>query len=152
MTPHSSPIRARYVVSFVDPASDWYSASVPVIIYVISYNIGLHYNGTRLYCVYHVGPGFNKTELQITSVLNRAWCIWICLLAQSTKFDIFQNISYRIKKKNPLAQLTVLPGMGCWAMRYIMPCSKSSRGYWSSRVVSVLTHWDQRDPVVILHV
>ena len=34
---------------FVGPASDWHSVSVPVIIYVISYNIGLRYNGTRLY-------------------------------------------------------------------------------------------------------
>ena len=36
-TPHNSPARARYGVSNVDPASGWwYSASVPVIIYVIS--------------------------------------------------------------------------------------------------------------------
>ena len=39
-TYHSSPV--RYGLSFVDPASDWYSASVPVI-------IGLRYNGTLLY-------------------------------------------------------------------------------------------------------
>ena len=39
----------RYGVPFVDPASDWYSASVPVIIYVIFYNIGAHYKGTRMY-------------------------------------------------------------------------------------------------------
>ena len=44
-TPPSSPVRARYGVSFVDPASDWYSASVPVIIHVISYNTGSRYNG-----------------------------------------------------------------------------------------------------------
>ena len=36
-------------MSFVDPVSDWYSASVPVFIYVISYNIGPRYNGTQLY-------------------------------------------------------------------------------------------------------
>ena len=30
-TPHSSPVRARYGVVFVDPACDWYSASVPAI-------------------------------------------------------------------------------------------------------------------------
>ena len=48
-TTHSSPIRPRYGVSFVDPASDWYFASLPVIIYVISYNIGPCHNGTRLY-------------------------------------------------------------------------------------------------------
>ena len=39
-TPKSSPVRARYGLSYVDPASDWYSASVSVIISVISYNIG----------------------------------------------------------------------------------------------------------------
>ena len=48
-TPHSSPVRARYGVYFVNAASDWYSASVPVIIYVISYDSGARYNGTRLH-------------------------------------------------------------------------------------------------------
>ena len=46
---HSSPTRARYRVSFVDPAYYRYYASVPVIIHVISCNIVLRYNGTRLY-------------------------------------------------------------------------------------------------------
>ena len=36
-------------MSFVHPAFDWYSVSVPVIIYVISYDIGPRYNGTRMY-------------------------------------------------------------------------------------------------------
>ena len=35
-------------VRVVDPASDWYSTSVPVIIDTISYYIGLRYNGTQL--------------------------------------------------------------------------------------------------------
>ena len=48
----SLPFRVRYGVSFVDPASDWHSASVPVIIYVISYNIGQRYYGTPLYIQY----------------------------------------------------------------------------------------------------
>ena len=52
-TPHGSPVRARYGVSFVDLASDWYSASVPVIIYVIPCNIRLCYNGSWLYLVHH---------------------------------------------------------------------------------------------------
>ena len=51
-TLHSSPVRASYGVHFVDPASDWYSASVHVIIYVTSYNIGPRYGGTRLYIQY----------------------------------------------------------------------------------------------------
>ena len=38
-----------YGLSSVDPASDWYSASVPAIIYAISYNIEPRYDGTRLY-------------------------------------------------------------------------------------------------------
>ena len=46
-----SPIRTSYGVSFVDQASDWYSASVSVIIYVVSYNIGLHYKSTWLYFI-----------------------------------------------------------------------------------------------------
>ena len=35
-----------YGVSFVDPASYWYSVSAHVIIYVISYITGPRYNGT----------------------------------------------------------------------------------------------------------
>ena len=47
--PHNSHFREWYGVSFVDPAfNDWYSVWVSVMIYVISYNIGPHYNGTRV--------------------------------------------------------------------------------------------------------
>ena len=52
-TAHSSPVMARYVVSFVDPASDWYSASLLVIKYLMSYDIGPRYNATRLYLVFN---------------------------------------------------------------------------------------------------
>ena len=38
---------------FVDPASDWYSASISIIAYAISYDIGLRYNGTLLYYYYY---------------------------------------------------------------------------------------------------
>ena len=48
-TPHSSPVRSRYRVSFVGPAPDRYSARVPTIMYAISYYIGSCYNGTQLY-------------------------------------------------------------------------------------------------------
>ena len=47
-TPDSSPVRVKYWVSFVDPVSDWCSASVPLIIYLASYNIAPGYNGTQL--------------------------------------------------------------------------------------------------------
>ena len=39
------------VFCFVDPASDWYSAIVTLVIHVISYTIGPRYNGTQLYVV-----------------------------------------------------------------------------------------------------
>ena len=47
-TPHSSPVRASYGVSFVETESDRYSTSIPATINAISYNIGPRYNGTRL--------------------------------------------------------------------------------------------------------
>ena len=39
-------------VSFVGPPIDWYSASVPAIIYVVSYHIGPCYTSTWLYMFY----------------------------------------------------------------------------------------------------
>ena len=37
---YSSPLRMRYGLYFVDPAYDWYTASVSVIIHALSYSIG----------------------------------------------------------------------------------------------------------------
>ena len=45
-----------YGVSLVEPASDWYSAPVPVIMYAIFYNIGPRYNGTRLQVFLPINP------------------------------------------------------------------------------------------------
>ena len=47
--PHSSPVRARYGVSFVGSDSNWYPASVPAVVCETSCYIGPRYNGTRLY-------------------------------------------------------------------------------------------------------
>ena len=58
--------RASYGMSFVDLASDWYSASVPVIIFVISYNIGPCYKGTD--CICNISTIWD-------SVITRADCI-----------------------------------------------------------------------------
>ena len=38
----------RYGVFFVDPACDWSFAPVPIIIHVISYNVGPRYHGTQI--------------------------------------------------------------------------------------------------------
>ena len=53
-------------MSFVDPASVWYSASVFVIIHVIFNNIGPRYNGTRLYYA-------NFLEQQGADKFSRIW-------------------------------------------------------------------------------
>ena len=46
---HSSPVRARYGVSLVDSASDWYFTPDSAEMYAISCYIGSRFNGTRLY-------------------------------------------------------------------------------------------------------
>ena len=46
---HSSPVRARYGVSFVGSAADWYSASISPVICTISCYIRPRYIGTRPY-------------------------------------------------------------------------------------------------------
>ena len=70
-TPNSLPLRARYWVSYVGPVFDWYSASVPTIIYGISYYTGPHYNATWLYITFH------KLVINVTdnSSRNTTYCI-----------------------------------------------------------------------------
>ena len=61
---------------FVGPASDWHSVSVPVIIYVISYNIGLRYNSIRLYKEVQFYPplkGQLKLSASSMSFLDEKW-------------------------------------------------------------------------------
>ena len=65
-TPLSSPVRVRYGVSFVDPASDWYSASVAVIIFVTSYNITSRY--MALDCISGIDFHFSRYSLS-----NQIW-------------------------------------------------------------------------------
>ena len=48
-TPYSSPVRARYEVSFVGLHSDLHPDSLTAMMYAISCHIGLRYNDTRLY-------------------------------------------------------------------------------------------------------
>ena len=79
---HSSPVRARYEVSFVDAASDWYSTTFPIIIYVISYNIRLHYNGTQLYYFLWVQKFKIKHKRQTNNVwiskeIDKSFANWV---------------------------------------------------------------------------
>ena len=56
-TPHRSPWRATYGMSFVVSGSDWHSAWVLAMMFAISRYIGLRYNGTRLYIQRRPRPG-----------------------------------------------------------------------------------------------
>ena len=81
MTPHSSPIRVSYGVSYVDPAPDWYFASGPVIICVITYNIGPRYHTTWLYysidswciTVEYITGHWTQCEMKKAKTLFRLW-------------------------------------------------------------------------------
>ena len=66
---HSLPVRVRYGVSFVGPASEWYFAWVPAIIYAISYYTGPHYNSTQLY-IGQVSLYLHEEKLQLTLLLR----------------------------------------------------------------------------------
>ena len=59
-TPHSSPVRARYGVSFVNSNSDLYSTSVTAVLCAISCYTGLHYNGTRLYLTLEIAQSSSR--------------------------------------------------------------------------------------------
>ena len=63
----------------MDPVSDWYSASVSVIIYVISYNIGPHYNGTGLYIQIP-----SQTEILFAHYIHYTFYSWWILLKFGT--------------------------------------------------------------------
>ena len=48
-TPHISPVRPRFGVPFVGLVSNWYSASIPAIMYVICCYMGTRYTCTGLF-------------------------------------------------------------------------------------------------------
>ena len=106
-TPHSSPIWAGYGVSFVDPGSDWYSASDPAIIHVITYIIGPRCNSTWLYYVHFIKycglvMPFDDIELSHhwlrnclaapSHCLNLCWHTIIEILWHSFQGDVHLNI------------------------------------------------------------
>ena len=74
-TPNSSPVRARYGLSFVDSNSDLYLTSVTALLFAISCYIGPRYNGTQLY--------FRRISLLMmpwfhVSPVHQQQCYWPC--------------------------------------------------------------------------
>ena len=72
-TPHTSPVRERYGVSFVGWNIALYSASHTADMYAISCYIGRYYNGTRLqyYFYLHIACKYNSWFL--SNVMCRMW-------------------------------------------------------------------------------
>ena len=58
-TPHSSPVRARYGVSFVGSACDWYSTSVPAI--MRANHVIMGHVITALHCSYIISMSYWTT-------------------------------------------------------------------------------------------
>ena len=103
-------MRARYGLSFVDSASDWYPASVVAIIYAISYYFGPRYNhdnGTRLH--YDTALQWQQQNRNQTST----WCageVW----------GVFCDV---ITKHSPyLACMAKLWGVCCEDLGENWPC------------------------------
>ena len=128
-TPHRSPVRARYGVSLVDPASDWYSAWVPAIIPVIYYYIEPCYNGTRYmclplycylvvlrvrwnngtYCRFHdltirglilAINEFPYTPVNILLLIWYAYFIWATIICNNVKHCVFINMNIGYSSKS----------------------------------------------------
>ena len=67
-------------MSLEDPKSDWYSASVHAIIYVISYNFGPCYNVTRLYLIF------------VCHCRDISWAMY-CRLQRHEHYGDFSNLT-----------------------------------------------------------
>ena len=106
-TPYSSPVWARYGVSFVDTASEWYSAWFSAIIYIISYYIGARYNGTWLY---------------LRSVVVGNWLIDYIIYAQpTTKVYVWLSLLWFVILRWMQWKLTIILARDFWCLCVLTP-------------------------------
>ena len=136
--PIACPFGASYEVSFVDPASDWYSAWVPAILYTISYYIGPNYNDIQLHFLQRLSreePGgwFNvKTYSYQYCGMGEHWMLGN--LGHHLFFiSIHSGISY-----TGACKTTYL----CW-MRSLM-------SFWKP-VVWLITRWILKYSTLLIH-
>ena len=106
-TPHGSPFRVRYGMSFVDSASDWYSAPVLANINAIPYNIRPRYTDTRLYyidyshtttsfiCILRLVPVEAVTGYHTNYSVNHMSLVLVCLLQLTEIFHVTQKVITR---------------------------------------------------------
>ena len=100
---HKSPL-GQGIGVFVNPASDWYSVPVPVIIYVISYNFGPHYNSTRLYI---------ETIPQHNTKLQHSSQMLLLQFQNMTTCQLSHSYIYLLSNNDSMKQLLqhLLPGI-----------------------------------------
>ena len=84
-------------VSFVDSVSDWYSASVPAIIYALSYYIGPRYNGTRLYlslqrCTKTVDAILKQNTAILESIYSNNWYGYLKSNTYTIMMSMYRNV------------------------------------------------------------
>ena len=108
-------------MSFVDTASEWYSAWVSAIIYIISYYIGARYNGTWLY---------------LRSVVVGNWLIDYIIYAQpTTKVYVWLSLRWFVILKWMQWKLTIVNfGSGflvlmCSHTPHFLVRSRTPRGF-----------------------
>ena len=81
-TPHSSPMRARWV-SFLSLKADSFSAAVIALLYVIPWYIAPHYNGTQLDIIFIFWLWFNDAICHHRSGSILVQVMACCLAAPS---------------------------------------------------------------------
>ena len=121
-------------MSFVDPASDWYSASVPAIIHAISYYTEPRYNDTRLCYVICVVPDGSVSD-------KRRW--FYSTIRSGPWFNI-NMMSYRYRKSH-CGDKTVV--RSSYLHNGISYTGKMTSLYWIGALVDINT-----DPVQLLRI
>ena len=117
--PHSSPVGARYSVSFVNITSDAYFNSVTIVAYEKSLYVWPRYNGTRLYLVWRLnlmpGSRFCLTIVKAIEInfndtrLSHGMRYWVIILSNNAESD-YLSVGmhwHDITKYSPLMQLSI---------------------------------------------
>ena len=100
-TPRSSSVRVSYGLCFVDPASDWYSVSVHVIIYVLSYDILPCYNGTTTLYMARNCHAISRNRSNYKWLISYSNFI-IYLLWYGHCFMVWDNNTFLLSKGNKM--------------------------------------------------
>ena len=162
---------------FVDPTSDWYSASVPAIVNAISYFIGLRYNGTWLYphhcCAvcdviiavlstvpYYIGLCHSVTSLHLPTshALNTLRPrqdghhfpddIFICIFLNENESRSIE-ISLKFVPRVPISNIPALVQIMAWRQPGAKPLSEPMMVELPTHICATRPQWVKCYPVSI---